>query len=227
MRDTDRSAVRALHLFADMAVENFDAVVRGSFLQAFPAGVELLRQADTADFLHVLLEGSVELLAATAGRETTIAVVRPVASFILAAVLRDRPYLMSARTLARARVLMIPGQNVRAIFAADPAFALAVTDELAGAFRFMVRELKNHKLRTGAERLANWLLLSADAKGMVQLEFEKRVLAARLGMTPENLSRAFNTLAPYGVDVSGRQVRLARPDDLRRLARPDPLIDQM
>ena len=227
MRDTDRSAVRALHLFADMAVENFDAVVRGSFLQAFPAGVELLRQADTADFLHVLLEGSVELLAATAGRETTIAVVRPVASFILAAVLRDRPYLMSARTLARARVLMIPGQNVRAIFAADPAFALAVTDELAGAFRFMVRELKNHKLRTGAERLANWLLLSADAEG----HGATGVREARAGRPAghdagEPLARLQHA-GPYGVDVSGRQVRLARPDELRRLARPDPLIDQM
>jgi CRP/FNR family transcriptional activator FtrB len=216
-----------LTLFTDMAEASFDSVVRGSFLQSFPAGVELLRQNDTADFLHVLLDGSVELLAATAGRETTIAVVRPVASFILAAVLRDRPYLMSARTLARARVLMIPGQNVRATFAADAAFAAAVVDELAGAFRFMVRELKNHKLRTGAERLANWLLLAMDAGGTVQLDFEKRVLAARLGMTPENLSRALATLGPYGVTGSGRVVAVTRPEELRRFARPDPLIDQV
>jgi CRP/FNR family transcriptional activator FtrB len=100
-------------------------------------------------------------------------------------------------------------------------------DELAVAFRFMVRELKNHKLRTGAERLANWLLLAMDPGGAVQLDFEKRVLAARLGMTPENLSRALATLGPYGVAVSGRVISVARPDELRRFARPDPLIDQI
>lgn len=210
-----------------MAEASFDAVVRGSFLQSFPAGVELIRQGETADFLHVVLGGSVELLAATAGRETTIAVVRPVASFILAAVMRDRPYLMSARTLARASVLMIPGQNVRTVFATDAAFAVAVVEELAVAFRFMMRELKNHKLRTGAERLANWLLLAMDPAGTVQLDFEKRVLAARLGMTPENLSRALATLGPYGVTVAGRALVVTRPDELRRFARPDPLIDQI
>jgi CRP/FNR family transcriptional activator FtrB len=227
MREADRAAVRALHLFAGMTDDGFEALVRGSFLQAFPAGVELFRQGDRADFLHVLLEGTVELGAASAGRETTVALVRPVASFILAAVLRDKPYLMMARTLGRSRVLMIPGEAVRAAFTTDPAFALAVVDELARAFRFMVREIKNHKLRSGVERLANWLLLAADAEGRLLLDIEKRVLAARLGMTPENLSRAFATLGGYGVSVNGRAVTLRDRDSLCRLAHPDPLIDQL
>ena len=227
MRESDRAAVRALHLFAGMGEESFEALVRGSFLQTFPASVELLRQGDRADFLHVLLEGTVELAASSAGRETTVALVRPVTSFILAAVLRDKPYLMAARTLARSRVLMIPGEAVRTTFAADSAFALAVVDELAGAFRFMVREIKNHKLRSGVERLASWLLQAVDAEGRLQLDFEKRVLADRLGMTPENLSRAFATLGSYGVSVNGRTVIIDRRDELVRLAHPDPLIDQV
>ncbi len=44
-------------------------------------------------------------------------------------------------------------------------------------------------------------------------------------MTPENLSRAFGTLRGYGVDVNGKEVVINQPDDLRRLAKPDPLID--
>ena len=51
------------------------------------------------------------------------------------------------------------------------------------------------------------------------------MLAALLGMTPENLSRAFATLRPYGVRVDGPTIRLDKVDDLQVLAKPTPLID--
>ena len=44
-------------------------------------------------------------------------------------------------------------------------------------------------------------------------------------MTPENLSRAFNTLSPYGVVVNGAEIALTLMDDLKTLAKPTPLID--
>ena len=53
----------------------------------------------------------------------------------------------------------------------------------------------------------------------------RRTLASLLGMTAENLSRAFATLRPYGVQVSGSTITLATPEDLTRLAKPAPLID--
>ena len=46
-----------------------------------------------------------------------------------------------------------------------------------------------------------------------------------LGMTPENLSRAFSSLAPHGVEIEGATVTLLEPDGLARLAQPDPMID--
>ena len=63
------------------------------------------------------------------------------------------------------------------------------------------------------------------SKGCLTLPYDKRTLASLLGMTPENLSRAFNTLRPYGVDVSGSDIRLGELDDLRQLAKPNALID--
>ena len=56
-------------------------------------------------------------------------------------------------------------------------------------------------------------------------EIDKRSLSALLGMTPENLSRAFGTLKPYGVGVNGRTIHLTKIDDLRTLAKPHTLID--
>ena len=78
------------------------------------------------------------------------------------------------------------------------------------------------------ERLANYLLRQdrvQGGSGHVTLPLDKRTVASLLGMTPENLSRAFATLRPYGVKVEGGQVELTKPDDLRTLAKPTPLID--
>ena len=58
-----------------------------------------------------------------------------------------------------------------------------------------------------------------------QLQQGEAALRVLLGMTPENLSRAFATLKPYGVVVDGARVDLTKPEDLRTLAKPTSLID--
>ena len=57
------------------------------------------------------------------------------------------------------------------------------------------------------------------------MDFEKRRLASVLGMTPENLSRAFKGLRPYGVTVTGTRISIDNQADLERFAKPNPLID--
>jgi CRP/FNR family transcriptional activator FtrB len=161
-------------------------------------------------------------------RETVMAILRPVSTFILAAVVLDADALMSARTLERSEVLMIPGDAIRTAMRLDTRFAMAVSRDLAGGYRGLVRAVKNHKLRNGAERLANYLLSlrAADESGsVVRLHYEKRVLASMLGMTPENLSRAFAALQARGVSVQGAVVSLSNLAALEALAKPDPLID--
>jgi CRP/FNR family transcriptional activator FtrB len=228
VRHEDIVAIRGLSLFREMRDDTFAALIEAGFLQRFPPGVVLIEERDRADFLHVVVDGHVEMFATTAGRETTVDLLRPVSTFILAAVLNDQVYLQSARTLEASRILMIPAERVRMTMLADPAFMHAIVFELARAYRSVVRDLKNQKLRTGAERLANWLLRmdrEQGARGRVEIGFEKRTLASRLGMTPENLSRAFATLRPHGVKVKGAQIDLAQPQALIAFANPDPLID--
>lgn len=228
MRREDAGEIRRLELFRDCADETYDALVTAGFLQRFPPGVVLIQESEPADFLYVVVEGLVEMYGSHAGRETTIGFVRPIGTFILAAVLKDQVYLQSARTLEKSRVLMIPAANVREAMQRDTAFMSAIVGELASCYRNMVKDLKNQKLRTGTERLANWLLRANGQQGgggVVELGIGKRVLASRLGMTPENLSRAFSTLGPYGVVVNGPTIRFQDIDALTSFAKPSRLID--
>ncbi len=133
MREEDRNDIRNLPLFRNMTSPAFDALMHAAYDQVFPAQLELIRQGEVANFLHVVLEGAVELYANWQDRDTTMAVVQPVATFILAACMRDAPYLMSARTLRRSRIVLIPAVDVRAAFARDHGFALATVQELSEA----------------------------------------------------------------------------------------------
>ena len=158
-----------------------------ALLQEFPARTTLIREGELPDFLHLVVEGAVELFAEWDGRETTIDIMRPVTTFILAAVIRDEVYLKSARTLAPSRISMIPAEAVRDVFGHDAAFARAIVDELAMRYRGIVRVLKDQKLRTGIERLANWIIETdrqQGGNGRIVLTHDKRTLSSRLGMTP-------------------------------------------
>lgn len=228
MRPADLDRVRALPLFARASPEVFRDVTGGAFLQRFPAGTTLLMEGDTVDFLYVLLDGAVELQGSWKEKETTLALLRPVSTFILAAVVLDADALMSARTLERSEILMLSGEALRRTMRQDADFSFAVAQELSGCYRGLVRAVKNQKLRGGVERLANYLMTQRVRQGMcdpIVLPHEKRVLASLLGMSPENLSRAFASLSSYGVSVNGAEVSIGRPEALERLARPHPLID--
>ena len=228
MTPSDLLKVRELALFQSMGNEQFEGVMRAGYLQSFPAHVDLIVEGDSADFLHVLVEGLVELFAQSNDRESTIIMVRPATSFILAAVINEADYLMSARTVDRSQILMLPASNIREAFQRDEAFARAIVVELAVGYRSIVKAYKDVKLRTALERLANCLLRyyrEYGNEGLVQLPYDKRTLASELAMTPEYLSRAFNTLKPYGVEVEGSKVRLNDIEALTILAKPNHLID--
>lgn len=228
MRAHDADLVRTLPLFSAIAPSSFDALSAAGYLQRFPAGVVLVHESEKPDFLHVLVEGSVELFSSHGGREATLSVLSPPSAFILAAVIVDDVYLKSARTLSPSTVVLIPAESVRDVFSRDPAFARATVVELACRYRSVVKDLKNQRLRTGVQRLANWIITQdalSGRSGQVRMSYEKRVLASQLGMRPENLSRAFAVLQRKGVEVNGPLITIKDAARLEALAEPNPLID--
>jgi CRP/FNR family transcriptional activator FtrB len=228
MQDDEKPELRRLPLFREMMTSTFDSLMQIAYSQRFPQQLEMIKQGEYADFLHILVEGSVELHANWNGRNTVMGVVLPVSTFILAACVCDAPYLMSARTLERSTVVMIPVADVRVALRRDPDFAMAAMRELANGYRGFVRQTKNLKLRNSVERLAAYILYRSrhdgDADSIV-LPVEKRHLASYLGMTPENLSRSIKSLQVDCLAVQGMRLSITDRARLKTIASPDPLMD--
>lgn len=226
MRPAEKPEIAAIAIFAAMQPWERERIFQSSRVEALPASVQLFDVGDSPRYLHVVIDGRIELFTRNGDRTTTMAVLRPVRSFILAAAYTDQPYLMAARTLSPSRILTIPAALIREAIDRDPALARSALNELSAGFRHFVRALTDMKLRQSTERLANYLLQeSRDRQGADQfpLAIEKRMLASLLGMTPESLSRAFALLTEHGVERDGLLIRITDRSKLVAVAKPDPV----
>jgi CRP/FNR family transcriptional regulator, transcriptional activator FtrB len=202
---------------------------RHTMEHALPAGAVLFEQGEVPNFQLVVIAGSVQLFGRSRdGHEVLIEVVRAPDLLIPAAVLTGSPYLMQARVPEPSRFLLVQADAFREAVNQDPHLAKAVLCTLAEQFRRMVRQTKNLKLRSAAERVGCYLLVLSERQGTPDraiLPYEKHVIASELGMTRESFSRALNALAKSGVAVDGQKVAIHDRARLAEAAMPDPLID--
>lgn len=226
MRPSDEYLIRGFPIFRGVSDATYERVRAHATLLELGPGQVVLRQGESPQFLYMLLQGLVETFATHRDKEASLSFIRPPAAFIVAAVWMDHVQLKSVRTIHPSRLLAIPAAVVREVIGQDAAFASAVGLELAIRYRDLVKELKSQRMRSATERLANWLLNESivSRSPTFELEVTKSLLAARLGMTVEHLSRAFTQLREQGVQVTGSRVEID-PDRLRAFAFPDPLMD--
>lgn len=227
MRQSDFELLKKTPFYAAAGEEGTQQLLGGAFVQGVAKGTMLFNQGDEPEFVHVILSGRVALVAeAPSAPPTVIEFLPPGEIFVAPAVMLNLPYLMSARVIADARILMIPAETFRRALATEHALARAVAEALAKHWRVLIRQIKDLKLRSAAERLGAYLLALAPQRNgstTVKLSVERQLLAARLGMTPESLSRAFVQLKPFGVSANGRQIYITNLDQLRTFCKYDDL----
>ena len=88
---------------------------------------------------------------------------------------------------------------------AEPEVSLAALASTLQHLHQLVGQVEQIKAQTGAQRVAEFLLelCGCDAgRCSVTLPYDKTLIAGRLGMKPESLSRAFARLKPLGVSIT-------------------------
>lgn len=201
-----------------------DITAEASVIRCRP-GDTLFHQGEEARFLHIVLDG--ELCMSTtisAGEETVVDLLGRGDVPLAAAVLTCKPYLMSARALTPASVMQLPAERLRHDLRSQPDLAMAMLAVLSEHFRTLVGELKDQKLRSASQRLAKYLLtLTASRSGaaILRLPHSKSIIAARIGIRLETLSRVFSALSQCGVTIDGHVVSVADIGVLATLYDPE------
>jgi CRP/FNR family transcriptional regulator, transcriptional activator FtrB len=225
---TPRQALAGTPWLQAVPATTLDRLAAQSALHRMPPGSVLFEQGETPSFALLLLQGSVELLGASGSDETLVELLRAPDLLLPAAALNRQPYLLRARVLDEARLVMIQADAFRDAVASDHALCLAVLACQAAQFRRQTKHAKNLQLRSAEERVGCYLLGLAERAvpgNLVRLPLEKRLIASQLGITRETFSRILATIGRHGLRVEGDLVTVTDAEAAVARFRLDPLID--
>ncbi len=202
-RPLNMDLLRRSPFFATAGEAAMTRLLRPSFTQQLPRGAILFDQHEQSDFLHLLLAGSVGLQARDENdAETMVEIFGAGELFLAPAAILGLPYLASGIALTDVRVLMIPSELFREQMVLDAGLSRATIELLARHWRLMVDQVVDLKLRPAERRVARFLarrVPEEQGAGPADLPEPRGAIAARLGMTPETLSRALATLEKQGL----------------------------
>lgn len=185
-------------------------------------GEWLFRAGERCAGLHAVARGSVKLaFFSSAGAEKVLEIVRPGQSFGEWLLFLDQPCLVSARALSSSTLLHVPLRALEAELAREPRLALGLLGGLSRRLQALLEDAGSNALRSGAERLVDYLLRAVASlppgDGTPEIALPRKgALASRLDMTPEHFSRTLHKLAALElIEVAGRQVRVPDAERLR------------
>ncbi len=218
----DLHIVRQTPLFSGLSTAALAGLMEGAAVQNAPAGFCLFTQGEAAEAFYVVLSGWIKLYRMTpGGTEAVIEIFTRGQSFAEAAAFAAATFPVSCEAITDARLLRISARHLFERIRRSPDIGLTMLASTSKQLRLFVRQIEALKAYTGAQRIAEFLLELApceDGACTVELPYDKALIAARLGMKPESLSRAFNRLKDYGVEVKQRQADIASLERLRDFA---------
>ncbi|GAA6165680.1 Crp/Fnr family transcriptional regulator [Pelagimonas sp. KU-00592-HH] len=187
-------------------------------VKTFSRGSTISLQDEPADAIKIVQSGWVKLFRVSpSGHEAILATVGAGDSFDEIAALQRGRSPVSAEAVTNCSMLLIDVNCTCGCPGAEREISNAVLSAASGHFDAMMTQIENLKVKSGIERLSEFILELCDKAGgatRVELPYGKVVLAGKLGMKPESLSRAFARLKPVGVRSEVRHVSV---DDLRVL----------
>ena len=213
-----------VRLFRSMGPRHISDIAARSRALHFRRGAAVCAQGDCLPGLFAIGYGQVKLAFRGEEEERITRIAGPVETFGLAAAILGRPTPYEAVALDDALVILGPAPIVLQWVENDPRFARAVITELAERTMTLLAEVESGAMHRGVHRLAAYLHALAGESGngtsKVHLPTTKTVIAARLGIKKETLSRLLRGLAQNGlIAVDQREVEILDRPRLAALAR--------
>lgn len=221
----DFRTLKNLALFSGISESQVRDLLMPATVRIFSHNTMLFLHGDDAAQFYVIFDGWVKLFRETEdGHESVIHVIAPGESFAEAAIFDGSNFPVSAVTVGPARLLIVPAASFIRRIHDDADLAMNILASMARWNRRLVNKLEQLTVKSSAERVATFLLercQAQDGECEIALPHDKSLIAARLGMQPETLSRSLAKLR--GIGVTSKSGVIAIPDvaKLRQFAKGD------
>ncbi len=218
----DLQIVTRIAVFRGLKAETVEQIVAPATAVMLLPHEWLVRQGDPATAFFIVIDGWVKLYRSTAsGDDTVIDIVTKGDSFAESVAFTGNRHIATAEAVSEARVARIPADHIVRCIRASPDIALAMIASVSQHMHHLVQQVEQLKAQSGVQRVAEFLSSLASTKQghcALALPYDKILIAGRLGLTPESLSRAFARLRTIGVVVDASHVVVKDVAKLRQLA---------
>lgn len=213
-------------LFSTMPDDLRQPLLDAAHVTCYDRGQAIFHHGDIARSIHIVAEGWVKLYrVAPNGAEAVVGVMTRGQSFGEPIALRRAAYPVSAEATTDCKLVAVPATAFLTLLQSRPEAAISILSSTYMHLQGLVEQIEQLKARSGAQRVAEFLLElcpeGAEA-ATVKLPYDKVLIAGRLGMKPESLSRAFARLRDHGVRINQSSAAISSVAALRELAHSDP-----
>lgn len=216
----DWMIVRSTPLFGAMSHELAQSLIGRQAVRGYDKGVVLFQQGEPAEAFYVVLDGWVKLFRLTPdGSEAVVGVFRRSETFAEAAMFLGGRYPVTAEVVTPSRLLRVDGGLLVRRIREEPDLALSMLASASYHLKALVEQIEQIKMLSAPQRIADFLVRLCPVREggcEIDLPYEKALIAGRLGMKPESLSRALSKLRPLGVSVDRERVTIVDVDLLVR-----------
>jgi CRP-like cAMP-binding protein len=217
-----------LPLFQELTPEQVGQIAAHAREKRLTKGEMLFQKGDPSRGFYVIIFGQLKLaFPSSSGNEKVVDILGPKQSFGEAVMFMDRPYPVFAEAIADTLLLHVAKDAVFDLLVSDPSFARHMLAGLSMRLHSLIQDVESYSLRSSAQRVIGYLLQHCPNEGSgscegnieITLPTSKQIIASRLNLTPETLSRIFHDLAEARlIGVQGKQITI---NDLKRLREYD------
>ena len=205
-RDTPQyETIRGHYLFSGLDENVFDALARDIAVEAIEKGEVLFHHGDNANHFYYVESGQIELsLISPDGQKKVVEVIAHGRTFAEAIVfMRESKFPVTAEALCDGVVYRIPNDAYRKLLHENSNACMRLLSDVCRHLHQRVQEIERLTIQNARSRLASYLIdhivETDDDEATVRLDLPKHVIASRLSVTPETLSRLLRAMADDGI----------------------------
>ncbi|MBI1284904.1 MAG: cyclic nucleotide-binding domain-containing protein [Thiobacillus sp.] len=212
--DSFRDVLTQLPLFSELSTDEVSMLLPGVREYKARASEMLFNKGDRLDGIYVVVTGQVKLSIPTQhGLEKVIGTMNAGAAFAEAIVFLDIPCPVSAQATQDSVLLVASKKVLLEVLDHDPRFARKMLASLSMKLHQLMADMETCTLMNSVQRVVCFLSHQAPEKYAAQYEVKldtsKQMLASRLSLAPETLSRVLHHLVTAGlIEVKGRTLRI-------------------
>lgn len=208
-----RAFIEEMPFFINLPEEITNSLLQHAQVREYKKGKLLFLEGEVSSRLHIILSGWVKLFKGTSsGDETVLQMLTSGDMVAESAVFLNATYPVSAQVVKKIVVLTLPAPIIRERIKQHNELALRVLDGISQHSHSLIQEFENIRLKPATERVG-WFLLKlllnqGKVPDLIDLPYDKSLMASYLDMKPETFSRTLKKFKENGFEINKNSIIL-------------------